>query len=61
MNAYARCGVRHYWVVDPEDRTLEAFALGATGYSLVAALEGDDVFEPRLFPGLTVSLAELWR
>ncbi len=61
MNAYARCGVRHYLVVDPEDRTLEALALGETGYSLVAALEGDDVFEPRLFPGLTVPLAELWR
>jgi Uma2 family endonuclease len=61
MKAYARSGVRHYWVVDPEDRTLEAFVLGDAGYSRVAAVEGDDAFEPRLFPGLTVPLAALWR
>ncbi|HXG04386.1 MAG TPA: Uma2 family endonuclease [Candidatus Binatia bacterium] len=59
--AYARHGVPHYWVLDPEDRTLEAFELVRGAYSPAAALEGDRTFEPALFPGLAIPLAGLWR
>ncbi len=60
MNAYARHGVRHYWLVDPEARTLEGFELREGRYQLAAAVGGDDVFTPSLFPALTIPLAELW-
>ncbi len=61
LNAYARRGVRHYWVVDPEARTLEAFELVQGAYRLEAAVGGDDALRPGLFPGLVISLPELWR
>lgn len=61
MNAYARHGVTHYWLVDPEARTLEGFELREGRYQLAAAVGGDDVFTPSLFPGLTIELGELWR
>ena len=32
---YARHGVREYWIVDPEARTVEVFALGEKGSQLV--------------------------
>lgn len=61
MNAYARHGVRHYWLVDPVVQTLEAFELAEGTYHLVAALGADATFRPGLFPGLAIPLPELWR
>lgn len=61
LNAYARHGVRHYWLMDPEARTLEAFDLAEGAYRLAAAVGGDEAFRPGLFPGLVISLGELWR
>lgn len=61
LNAYARRGVPHYWLVDPEVRTVEAFELSEGSYRLAAAVGGDDAFRPALFPELVVSLRELWR
>lgn len=61
LNAYAKYGVRRYWVVDPAARTLEAFELGEGGYCLAAAVGGDDVFRSSVFPALVVPLSELWR
>lgn len=57
---YERAGVPHYWLVDPLDRRFEAYELRDGRYVLVASLTGDATFEPVLFPGLTISLAEVW-
>ncbi|HEY7647608.1 MAG TPA: Uma2 family endonuclease [Methylomirabilota bacterium] len=61
LNAYARRGVPHYWLVDPVARTLEAFELSEGSYRLVAAVGGDEVYRPGLFPALVLPLSELWR
>jgi Uma2 family endonuclease len=61
LNAYARRGVPHYWLVDPQARTLEAFELIEGSYRLAVAMGGDDVFRPGLFPALELPLSELWR
>ena len=60
LNAYARLGVRHYWLVDPEAKTVEAFELVEGAYRLAAAVAGDDEFRPGAFPGLAISLPILF-
>lgn len=57
---YARAGVPHYWIVDPERRTLQAFHLEGDHYLLATEVAGDATFEPELFPGLVIPLADLW-
>jgi Uma2 family endonuclease len=58
--AYARHGVRHYWLVDAEAKTVEAFELVEGAYRLAAAVGGDDEFRPPVFPGLAMSLPILF-
>jgi Uma2 family endonuclease len=60
LNAYARHGVRHYWLVDPEAKTVEALELVEGAYRLAAAVGGDDEFRPGVFPGLAIALPDLW-
>ena len=60
FRVYAVHGVLHYWIVNPEDRTLEAFELKNGAYQSVAALEENEAFQPSLFPDLTILLSELW-
>jgi len=57
---YASAGVRTYWIIDPHARTLDAFELKGERYELVAEVKGDATFEPALFPGLAIPLADLW-
>lgn len=57
---YARHGVGHYWLADPVGRTLETFELTGGQYRLVVSLSGAALFEPPLFPGLTIPLRDLW-
>jgi len=57
---YARYQVPHYWLVDPDQRTLEAYELARDHYNLVASAQNVDVFTPSLFPGLSIQLGDLW-
>lgn len=57
---YARYAVRHYWIIDPDNRSLEAYQLKGRRYRLVGKYSGADTFQPSLFPGLSLHLAELW-
>ena len=61
MDDYAAFGVRFYWIVDPEIRSLEIFELGRDGrYTrALGATEGMLSDVPGC-PGLTVSLSDLW-
>ena len=61
MRRYAASGIDHYWIIDPRNRTLEAYRLESNGYASVANLAHDDVFQPELFPGIAIRLADLWR
>ncbi len=61
LRVYAQHRVPHYWIVSPNDKTLEAFELENGAYKLVAALEENESFQPSLFPDLTISLADLWK
>jgi len=57
---YARHGVGHYWLADPEARILEVYELTEGQYRRTANLADDDSFSPSLFPGLTIALSSLW-
>jgi Uma2 family endonuclease len=57
---YARYGVDHYWVVDPDARTLAAYACARDGYAEVARHSGDEIFRSPLFPDLRIDLGKVW-
>jgi Uma2 family endonuclease len=57
---YARHGVTHYWLADPEARGLELYELSERQYRRAASLADNDSFSPSLFPGLTIPLSSLW-
>ena len=57
---YARDGVAHLWLVDPVDRTLEAFELRDGEWVLIATAKDDDPVQVRPFEALTFNLADLW-
>jgi len=60
--AYARYGIRWYWIVDLKARVLEEYELVGETYAEPTEIPFDDPFEPRLFPGLTIDLSTLeWR
>lgn len=57
---YARYGVGHCWLVDPLERTLEAYELRDGLWTLLATLEDDAPVTLPPFAAVTFSLAELW-
>ena len=59
LNLYARYGVREYWIVDPEDETVEVMELGPEGPLDVRRYDAGSV-ESRLLPGLSVTLDDIF-
>ena len=57
---YAREGVAHLWLVDPTDRTLEAFELHDGQWLLIASAKDDEAVSIRPFDAITFSLGDLW-
>lgn len=58
---YAALGVPHYWIVDPETRTIECFRCRETAYHLAASFGPEDALSHPDFPGLRLVLAALWQ
>ena len=58
--AYAREGVAYLWLVDPADRTLEAFELRGGEWVLIACAKDDEAVSVRPFDAITFSLGDLW-
>ena len=57
---YQKVGVEHYWIANPEEKTLECFALRNGLYALVASGMDEDIVEHPSFAGLTIELKNLW-
>ena len=57
---YAREGVGHLWLIDPRDRTLEAFELRDGEWALIACAKDDEPVSIRPFDAITFSLGDLW-
>jgi Uma2 family endonuclease len=60
LPVYAREGVSHAWLVDPEARTLEVFRLEGGRYSLLGTHEGADRVRAEPFEDFELELALLW-
>ena len=57
---YAEHGVRHSWLIDPELRILEAYALADGKWLLLETLKEDDEVRLPPFDAIAFSLAVLW-
>lgn len=60
LRIYQGARVQHYWLVNPEEKTLECFSLLDGAYSLVATGMDEDVVEHPGFAGLSIALKALW-
>jgi Uma2 family endonuclease len=58
---YAQRGVPEYWIVAPEDRTVERLVLQGGVYVIASSQAEDEVFRPESFEGLEIPLARLWQ
>ena len=60
LNRYARCGVPHYWLLEPDQRVLEVFRLDGSTYRLLASLGPGDTLAHPEFPGLVLDVDRLY-
>lgn len=60
MPLYAHYGVAYAWLIDPEARTLEAFALQDGEWRNIGRHAGDDQAAIDPFAAVTIDLAGLW-
>ena len=62
MNDYAAFGVRWYWLIDPDTRSLEIFERGADGrYVRALGASGEAIAAVPGCEGLALDLPALWR
>ena len=61
LKAYARFGVKEYWIVGPVARTVEVHRLTPEGYELAKTFALDDTLTSRLLPGFKLDVATIYR
>jgi Uma2 family endonuclease len=57
---YHRCGVPHYWIVDPIEETIDVYRWHADGYLQVLAAERGDRVRPEPFDAVELSVGMLF-
>lgn len=60
FDLYQRHGVPHYWIVDPEERTVQQFVYAGGRLRDTATLQPGHVLSSPLFPGITLPVADLF-
>ena len=60
LQLYARHGISHYWIVDPEAQSIDAYALTGGVFQAAVRLAGADRGSLPPFPGSTIAVATLW-
>lgn len=57
---YARAGVTHAWLIDPEAHTLEVYGLASGAWTLVVTHAGDVRVRVEPFDAVELDLSLLW-
>lgn len=60
LRIYAREGVRHAWLVNPDARTLEVLRLDGEHWRLLATHGDDEQVRAEPFDAIEIALARLW-
>lgn len=58
--AYARMGVREYWIVDPAARSVEVLALEGEAYAPLGTFAGEQPLTSRVLPGAPLLARQLF-
>ena len=57
---YARHGVREYWIVDLEEKTIEVMTLGKAGFESSGTYGKMGSLKSSIFPNLAINLSEVF-
>lgn len=57
---YSREGVKEYWIVDLQGRSIDIFRRAGNELEFVMTLAGDDILESPLLPGFRLEIARIW-
>ncbi|KUG04871.1 hypothetical protein ASZ90_017751 [hydrocarbon metagenome] len=60
LRIYQEGQVQHFWLVNPQEKTLECFSLQNGIYALVTSGLDEDLMEHPEFTGLSIALGDLW-
>lgn len=60
LPAYARAQIRHAWLINPTDQTIEVLALDQAGWRVVLAAGGSDRVRLPPFDAIELELQVLW-
>jgi Uma2 family endonuclease len=57
---YARAGVREYWIVDPENRSIDILTLHLDAFHRIQTASAADRLESPLLPSLSIAAADIF-
>jgi Uma2 family endonuclease len=52
FEAYEQAGVSEYWIVHPQEKTIEVLILEGSGYQSLGTFKGKDTLPSRIVPGI---------
>jgi Uma2 family endonuclease len=61
LERYAQLGVQHYWIVDPEARSVECFCRAGDAFRPLTEARGAETLCHEQWDGLEIDLEPLWR
>lgn len=60
LKAYARFGVKEYWIVDPTAQAIEVYRLAPEGYELAQTVQSSESLHSPLLPGFALEVSSIF-